>query len=278
MLTSLFTDLSPALAMPIVASLTDAITSVYGFLTEFAKREDFFDKSEFVFGQTLDRDVLIALREQWSSGDFSSLPDLKLLSASNLQGANAAFAGSTGEIYLSERFLSQYVGNPQVLAAVLLEEVGHSVDWQVNAVDTVGDEGELFSKIVQGENLSFYETNLIKAQDDTGNVNLTQGLIQVEQSQDDLNFNAVYSELLREGGEAHVIFINGINTTSERIESQAIKEVNGILHLGYDVTYNFDDSLLMYDFSNVTKAPPSSVQLRAVKNASEIENQTNKLI
>ena len=123
MLTSLFADLSPALAMSVSASLTDAIASVYGFLSEFAKREDFFDKSEFVFGQTLDRGVLGALRDQWIAGDFSKFPDLKLLSASDLQGANAAFAGSTGEIYLSTEFLSQYVGSPQVLAAVLLEEV-----------------------------------------------------------------------------------------------------------------------------------------------------------
>ena len=93
MLTSLFADLSPALAMPLAASLTDAIQSVYGFLTEFAKRDDFFEKSEFVFGQTLNRRVLSELRDQWVVGDFSKLPDLKLLSSSNLQGANAAFAG-----------------------------------------------------------------------------------------------------------------------------------------------------------------------------------------
>ncbi|WP_181016270.1 hypothetical protein [Pseudanabaena sp. BC1403] len=41
MLTSIFSGLSPALDASISASLNDAIQSVYGFLSDFAEREDF---------------------------------------------------------------------------------------------------------------------------------------------------------------------------------------------------------------------------------------------
>ena len=182
MLTSIFTSLSPALVESVALSITEAIQSVYDSLFEFAGSADFFAQSEFVFGQSLNLDVLSALQQQWLSRDFSGLPDLKLLSASDLQGANGAFAGSTGEIYLSEGFLSQYVGSPQVLAAVLLEEVGHSVDWRVNAVDTVGDEGEMFSAVLRGVDLSADQVQQMKQNNDSVVLNLGGSLIAGEKS------------------------------------------------------------------------------------------------
>jgi len=219
MLNSIFGDLSLALDASTSASLTAAIQSVYGFLTDFAKREDFFDKSEFVFGKTLDRGVLGALREQWVSGDFSKLPDLKLLSASDLQGANAAFAGSTGEIYLSTGFLSQNVSNPQVLAAVLLEEVGHSVDWKVNAVDTVGDEGELFSAVLRGVDLSPAQVQQIKQENDSVVLNLGGALFDAEKADNvQLNFAnnfdgyKVLEKMIEQRGQTKALFMNGVFT------------------------------------------------------------------
>jgi len=74
------------------------------------------------------------------------------------------------------------VGNPQVLAAVLLEEVGHSVDWKVNAVDTVGDEGELFSAVVRGVDLSAAQVQQIKQEDDSVLLDLNGALFKSEKS------------------------------------------------------------------------------------------------
>jgi hypothetical protein len=33
-----------------------------------------------------------------------------------------------------------------------LEEIGHSLDWNINTADTPGDEGEFFYNVVQGIN------------------------------------------------------------------------------------------------------------------------------
>ncbi|MDX2256163.1 MAG: hypothetical protein NW214_11660 [Pseudanabaenaceae cyanobacterium bins.39] len=178
----MLTSISPALTESFALAITEAIQSVYDSLSAFASSADFFEQSEFVFGESLNHDVLSSLQQQWLSRDFSGLPDLKLLSASDLQGANAAFAGSTGEIYLSEGFLSQYVGSPQVLAAVLLEEVGHSVDWKVNAVDTPGDEGELFSAVLRGVDLNPAQIQQIKQENDSLNFLINSQTILAEQN------------------------------------------------------------------------------------------------
>ena len=77
MLTSIFTSLSPALVESVALSITEAIQSVYDSLFEFAGSADFFAQSEFVFGQSLNHDVLSSLQQQWLSRDFSGLPDLK---------------------------------------------------------------------------------------------------------------------------------------------------------------------------------------------------------
>ena len=91
-------SIAPALIESYAIAMTEAIQSVYDSLFAFASSADFLAQSEFVFGQSLNHDVLLALQQQWLNRDFSGLPDVKLLSGSDLQGANAAFAGSTGRV------------------------------------------------------------------------------------------------------------------------------------------------------------------------------------
>ena len=57
---------------------------------------------------------------------------------SNLGNANGAYAGSTNKIYLSDSFLAN--ATPEAISAVLLEEIGHFIDAQINQTDTPGDE------------------------------------------------------------------------------------------------------------------------------------------
>ena len=84
--------------------------------------------------------LLRELTRQWAAGDFSSLPPIVLLSSSDMNGAMGAYAISTGTIYLNTDW---YVGaSRDQVFAVLTEELGHSLDAKLNAVDTQGDEGE----------------------------------------------------------------------------------------------------------------------------------------
>ena len=88
-------------------------------------------------------DQLKTLVSRWSAGDFSDLPPIALLSASDISGAMGAYATSTGSIYLNQDWLR--TATTAQVNAVLTEELGHHLDSLLNQADTPGDEGELFS-------------------------------------------------------------------------------------------------------------------------------------
>ena len=94
--------------------------------------------------------------------------------------ANGAYAISTNKIYLSDQFVN--TASQQSLEAVILEEFGHFVDAQVNTTDTKGDEGELFSALVQGKVLSTEQIQQLKTIDDTATVTIDGQVIEIEQA------------------------------------------------------------------------------------------------
>ncbi|MEL0589047.1 MAG: VWD domain-containing protein [Planktothrix rubescens PR222] len=59
------------------------------------------------------------------------------------------------------------LGNVGAIASVLLEEYGHYIDAQINAIDSPGDEGELFADLVQGKALSQSELLGLWGEDDS---------------------------------------------------------------------------------------------------------------
>ena len=75
-----------------------------------------------------------------------------------------AYASSTNKIYLSNSFLAN--ATTEAISAVLLEEIGHFVDAQINQTDSAGDEGAIFATLVQGYSLNAQSlTNLIAEND-----------------------------------------------------------------------------------------------------------------
>jgi hypothetical protein len=165
-----------------IKTLEDAFQNAYNSLTNFARRDDFIVKIQTAFGQAYDSAKVESLRHQWDSGDFSSLPNIEVRTGAELQGANAAYAGATNTIYFSQDFLNQYAGNVQVVAAVLIEEIGHSVDWKINTTDTPGDEGELFSALVRGVDLSQEQIQQMTLENDSVLLNLNGDLFRSEKS------------------------------------------------------------------------------------------------
>ena len=90
--------------------------------------------------------ALTDLETQWSSGDFRGIPPIVLLSSSDISGAMGAYAISTRTIYLNQDWL--LTATQDQVNAVLTEELGHHLDGLLNAVDTPGDEGEIFSSLL----------------------------------------------------------------------------------------------------------------------------------
>jgi Ca2+-binding RTX toxin-like protein len=132
------------------------------------------------FGTQYDYLTAFTLKSQWQSHDFSSFPQIEVVSSEVLGTARGAYAISTNTIYLSDAFISS--ASQQSLEAVILEEYGHFVDAQVNQTDTAGDEGELFSDLVRGVNLSTAELSRIKTENDWATLSLNGNSVPVELS------------------------------------------------------------------------------------------------
>ncbi|WP_392534836.1 hypothetical protein [Nostoc sp. C117] len=131
------------------------------------------------FGENADA---IELHTAWTAGDFSTLPKIEVRSRSDINGANGAYAAAINTTYISQEVLKQNAGNVEAIASVVLEEIGHAIDSQLNISDTPGDEGEIFAYLAQGIELSESELQRLKAEDDRVTVNLDGKNLQIEQA------------------------------------------------------------------------------------------------
>ncbi|BAF99921.1 Calx-beta domain-containing protein [Microcystis aeruginosa] len=162
------------------STLLPLLPAVDDVLFDFAQSDGFWANLETAFGTSYDVVKATELRQQWQSRDFSQLPEIEVVNSSVLGSANGAYGISTNKIYLSESFFAS--ASLDALVAVILEEIGHYVDAQINRVDTVGDEGELFSHLVRGVNLTEAELTYIQTEDDRSVINLGGQFIGVEQT------------------------------------------------------------------------------------------------
>ncbi len=149
-------------------------------LSEFAAQDDFATKMELAFGRQIDRSGLTALGQRWQQGDFGKLPAIEVLQNGELGTANGAYAAANQTIYLSSTFLA--TASTEQIVGVLIEEIGHSVDGILNAADSIGDEGALFSELVQGNPLSANDIINLQAEDDRALVTINGQQVWVEQN------------------------------------------------------------------------------------------------
>jgi sulfur carrier protein ThiS len=144
-----------------------SLQAVQNQLALFAAQGNFDAIMTTAFGSRLDRAKLQLLRQQWLSGNFSVIPDIQILSQGELGTANGAYAASLDKIFVSSDFLA-HAAESQV-KTLILEEVGHRLDQLLNGgVDSAGDEGEIFSRLVNGESLSASTLAALRAEDDRG--------------------------------------------------------------------------------------------------------------
>jgi hypothetical protein len=117
-----------------------------------------------------------ALRQQAVKGDLSWLPEVKVLSNSEFSKAqfNGQQPSSTGTvlgafgddtIMLNKSVLS----DPGLALRIYAEEAGHALDKVLNQeVDSAGDEGAIFQKLLSGEKISVAQMQVLKAENDQG--------------------------------------------------------------------------------------------------------------
>ncbi|WP_233271344.1 Calx-beta domain-containing protein [Microcystis aeruginosa] len=161
-------------------TLLPSLPAIYDVLFYFAQSDGFWANLETAFGTNYDVVKATELRNQWQSRNFSQLPPIEVLSDEVLGTAKGAYAVSTNKIYLSESFLN--VASSESLVKVILEEIGHYVDAQINPVDSAGDEGEYFAKVVLNQPLTEAEITRLKTENDQAVVVIDGQSVQIEQA------------------------------------------------------------------------------------------------
>ena len=157
------------------SGLETAIFQAQKQLELFANNEDFSVKMNQAFGEDLVLDEAKALIEDLASGETSL--KIEVIPTAELK-ADGAFGEET--IYLSEKYLDKNVDNPEAVSGVLLEEIGHYVDRELNLFDAPGDEGEIFAKLVKNETINESELEELKTEDDSKTIFLNGKDINVE--------------------------------------------------------------------------------------------------
>ena len=166
------------------ASLPLPLKAVHTLLLGFAGSELFWPLWHSCFGgggsDGGGSDVASELRRQWSEGDFRALPPIEVVSSEALGGARGAYAASIDTIFLADTFVRG--AREDALVAVILEEIGHSVNARVNPNDSPGDEGAIFSALVRQEEVSPIQLAALRREQDGGTAILNGRTVAVEQS------------------------------------------------------------------------------------------------
>jgi hypothetical protein len=156
------------------------------FAAQAGNKEAFTDLLKKAFGDQFDAAKAETIRQQALAGDFSWAPKVQVVDSkalADLSGTQAtgsakgAYVQDTDTIYISRELLHS---DSQEAQKLLMEEMGHGIDARINTSDTVGDEGEVFAKLMHGDNISAQEMADLKAENDRGVVNINGKSVAVE--------------------------------------------------------------------------------------------------
>ena len=192
------------------STLLPLLPSVYDVLFNFAQSDGFWANLETAFGTSYDVVKATQLRQQWKSRNFSQIPPIEVLSDEVLGTANGAYASSTNKIYLSASFLN--TASSAAIVNVILEEIGHYVDAQINQVDSAGDEGAIFAELVQGNSLDVATLDALRAENDQTTIIVNGEIIQVEQA--DFTGTPGNDNITGTSGDDNIYGLDGNDTLS----------------------------------------------------------------
>ncbi len=113
--------------VPQIEVLNDALSAVQSILKKAASEPHFDLLLNQAFGEISDPTAVAHLRQQFQAGDFTDLPQIEVLSSSQLNGAlGASYAASIDTIYLSQSLLETAPFDR--IVAILLEVIGRGLD------------------------------------------------------------------------------------------------------------------------------------------------------
>jgi hypothetical protein len=169
---------SSQLPVPFIDTVVQAINATKYILSGLSgnSQRDYIMGTAFgLYNQESANQILT----DWARNNFTNTPHIELVFGQN---CNGAYAKDNNTIYLSGEFLGANKDNIEAVTGVLVEEVGHYLDSQINVQDAAGDEGDIFSRLVRGQSISEGELVSLHGEDDTATFTLNGQNIAVEMS------------------------------------------------------------------------------------------------
>jgi len=164
----------------LLEGMAQASLIVQDQLTGMVINSDFDQILGLAFGDRYDRQVAASIQQSFLQGNFDELPLIRVVSSDILGDAYGAYVAQDDSIFLSDQLVAS--NNSQEIAAVILEEVGHAIDSRINSVDSPGDEGYIFSRLVEGESISHDELSSLQQEDDQAWLEYNGQMMLAEQS------------------------------------------------------------------------------------------------
>jgi hypothetical protein len=162
--------------------LLEAYQQSLATLKQFASSSTWAQTIDLAFGNNWNLDAAKAIIQSWKNDSFRSLPKIEISNEVDFLGANGVYSTERDTIYLSESFLRHNAQNISAIKNVILEEIGHAIDARINVVDAVGDEGDIFQRLVQGSLISTNDLANLKAESDFTSLVIDGKDLVVEQS------------------------------------------------------------------------------------------------
>ncbi len=164
-------------------------------LFSLVQQDNFKTIISTTFGEQVNFKQLNQIQTQWRNYNFTNLPPVEIRSSVELSGADGAYAQQNQTIYLAQEYLERHSkSHPLAIANVLLEEIGHWLDTQINQKETPGDEGAIFSALVRGKSLNEQELEQLRNENDIAIVILDGKIIEIEQAIIDFTDEVLFYE------------------------------------------------------------------------------------
>ncbi len=128
------TDILTGSNIDATSVVENSLPMVQDLLQNFSSKADFEEQINLAFGDSYDVSKADVLVDSWEDENLGFLPEIKIVSEDEINGANGAFAGETETIYLAEEFVLENLGDVEAIASVIVEEYGHYFDGEVTAV------------------------------------------------------------------------------------------------------------------------------------------------
>ncbi|WP_017295113.1 Calx-beta domain-containing protein [Geminocystis herdmanii] len=212
----------PTYLYPAMNKLTQALSEAQNLLLNASFNSELPTILTTAFGENYNPTEAYNIFSLWRNQDFSNLPPIQIHPPTILNNAQGGYSATTNTIYLSSSLIESK--SITAIRDVLIEEIGHFIDAQINYIDTPGDEGELFSALVRGVNLSDEQLSRIQQENDHAIITIDGIEIALEMSASNDNF--INSIVLT--GNNITVTGNNVGATGETGEPTQSGTINSV--------------------------------------------------